>query len=89
MEKETAEQMAAKVLADWDEEDDCKKTILLPSQHQIDDSVWLNLWGKSIVSEVHAVHFYTGKVKYDLNVFGENGLQTRIYNVDSVFVTKS
>lgn len=66
-----------------------QETIKLPSQHQIGDNVWLSLWSARIVSEVHAVHFYTGKVKYDLTVFGENGLQTRVYNVDSVFVTKN
>lgn len=63
------------------------KLIGLPSAHQIDDKVYLNLWGKEpIYAQVHAVHFYAGKVKYDLEVFGGNGENTRIYNVDSAFV---
>lgn len=64
------------------------KIIELPSQHQIGNEVWLTLWSSPIASEIHAVHFYEGKVKYDLIVFGGNGDQTRLYNVDSVFVVK-
>jgi len=60
----------------------------LPSGHQIDAPVWLALWSCRIPCEVHAVHFYDGKVKYDLRVFGEDGQQTRVYNIDSAFVTK-
>lgn len=66
--------------------DSLTKIILLPSQHQIGDNVWLNLWSSNIVSEVIAVHFYSGKVKYDLKVFGGNGEETRIYNIDFIFV---
>lgn len=60
----------------------------LPSQHQIGDSVWFNLWSNSIPAEVHAVHFSASKVKYDLNVVPNKGDTTRIYNVDSVFISK-
>lgn len=60
----------------------------LPSQHQIGDPVWLRLWSDDIVTEVHAVHFTAGKVKYDLNVLIHDGDKTRLYNVDSAFVHK-
>lgn len=60
----------------------------LPSAHQMGDEVWLCLWSAKIVSEIHAIHFYEGKVKYDLIVHGDNGQQTRVYNIDSAFVTK-
>jgi len=61
----------------------------LPSAHTIGDAVFFNLWEKQIVAEVHAVHFTQSKVKYDLNLLSDDGYQTRIYNVDSAFVTKS
>lgn len=60
----------------------------LPSGHQLGDAVWLALWSARVCSEVIAVHFYEGKVKYDLKVIGEDGYTTRLYNVDSAFVTK-
>jgi len=61
----------------------------LPCQHQHGDKVWLNLWSANISAEILNVHFYDGKVKYDLELFGGNGETTRIYNVDSVFVVKT
>jgi hypothetical protein len=60
----------------------------LPSQHQIGDAVWLTLWEKSLIAEVHAVHFTKSKVKYDLNLLALGGDTTRIYNIDSVYVIK-
>lgn len=39
-----------------------------------------------IPAEVIGVHFYPGKVKYDLEFSFEDETYTRIYNVDSVFV---
>lgn len=65
------------------------KEIRLPSGHQIGDSVWLCFWSAKIVSEIHAVHFYESKVRYDLIVFGNDGQKTRIYNIDSAFVSKT
>lgn len=67
--------------------------LTLPSAHQIGDSVWFNLWSKSLVAEIAAVHFYAGKVKYslDVNVRGfddEGNGTTRLINIDSVFVSK-
>ena len=38
---------------------------------------------------VRGVHFYEGKVKYDIELFWTNengGVHTRIYNVDSLYV---
>lgn len=67
--------------------------LTLPSAHQIDDSVWFNLWSTSVPSDVVGIHFYAGKVKYDLQLnmltSNEDGeATTRIYNVDSAFVSK-
>lgn len=65
--------------------------IRLPSRFQIDDVVELCLLN-SIRCQVHAVHFLPGKVKYDLDaVVGHDShgkeLRTRLYNVDSAFVS--
>src|SRR6185503_7776496 len=61
----------------------------LPSQFQIGDAVWFRLWSADIVTEVIAVHFYPEKVKYDLKVLVKDGTTTRLYNIDSVFVSKT
>lgn len=37
-------------------------------------------------AEILAVHFYTGKVKYDLSLTVEEKEYSRIYNVDSLLV---
>jgi hypothetical protein len=64
--------------------------IILPSENQIDDEVFFNLWSATVVGKIKAVHFYSGKVKYDLDVFPEKGGDTtRIYNIDSIFVSKT
>ena len=60
--------------------------VLLPSRYDIGQPVWLCLWSHKIIAEVLCVHFYEGKVKYDLNLLGEDGDTTRIYNVDSFYV---
>lgn len=39
-----------------------------------------------ILCEVLAVHFYAGKVKYDLDLLFAGDQRSRIYNVDSVLV---
>lgn len=65
------------------------KVITLPSQFQIGDAVWFRLWSTDLVTEVLAVHFYPGKVKYDLKVLVGSGETTRLYNIDSVYVTKT
>jgi hypothetical protein len=61
--------------------------IKLPSAHQFGDNVWVNLWGTELIGEICAVHFFLGKVKYDVKTFGEDGDYTKLYLVDSAFVT--
>lgn len=73
------------------------KVPILPSAHQIDEvvSVTFKKGGDSINATVRGVHFYRGKVKYDLGLWLGDGsvddpeAETRVYNVDSIFVTKS
>lgn len=62
-------------------------TIKLPSGHQMGDTRFINFWGAEIIGEVCGVHFYPGKVKYDFKVFGDDGGETKIYNIDSAFVS--
>lgn len=66
-----------------------EEEITLPSQHQVGDRVWLNFWSCSVPAGVIAVHFYPGKVKYDLEVNPKRGNSTRMYNIDSLMVTKT
>lgn len=61
-------------------------TLKLPSQHQINDRIWFRLWSADVIGEIKAIHFYPDKVKYDLELFANDGQKTRIYNVDSCFV---
>lgn len=60
----------------------------LPSAHQINDEVVVNFWKAKMNARVLGIHFYEGKVKYDLEVFSKEQDFTRIYNIDSAFVTK-
>jgi hypothetical protein len=66
---------------------------LLPSRHQLDEKVVYDIWGNKTRAEILAVHFYPGKVKYDLELLApppqlesSEPDTTRIYNVDSFFV---
>lgn len=73
-----------------------KEVLRLPSQHQIGDQVHLCLMPEdediktfpALTADVLAVHFYTGKVKYDLEIRFYGDYSTRIYNIDSLFVLK-
>jgi hypothetical protein len=73
-----------------------EKPVELPSQHQVGDKVLMCLMPEGhdedsfpgIPAVVNAVHFYRGKVKYDLELRFIGGDSTRIYNIDSVFVLK-
>jgi hypothetical protein len=56
----------------------------LHSNHQIGDEVKFI----ECTAKVIAVHFYEGKVKYDLRLNVGNNESTRIYNVDSYYVKK-
>lgn len=66
----------------------------LPSQHQIEDKVKLCVMPEgeenfpAINAEVIAIHFYAGKVKYDLEINFAGDMCTRMYNIDSVLVLK-
>lgn len=89
-----AEEMAAKVLEGWGK-DDTQSSIELPSSCQPNQVVRLQFRKKDepIIATVRGVHFFIGKVKYDLGLWLGDGTvddpeyETRIYNVDSVFVT--
>lgn len=64
------------------------QTILLPSPYQINDEVWVKFWAKEIIGKVIGVHFYSNKIKYDLEVLCiGNGGTSRIYNVDENIIS--
>lgn len=66
----------------------------LPSAYQVDQvvSVQFKKDGDAINATVRGVHFYRGKVKYDLGLWLGDGsvddpeTETRIYNIDSIYV---
>lgn len=64
--------------------------ITLPSQHQIDDEVYFTFGSMGVMAQVIGVHFYPGKVQYDLWVIPEEDESRSfpISNIDSSFVTK-
>jgi hypothetical protein len=66
----------------------------LPSAFQIGDHVKLSIFGADLPGQVLTVHFYESKVKYDVCVYdldeiGTPKYETRLYNIDSAFVTKN
>jgi hypothetical protein len=75
----------------WKHEKPDKDT-WLPSQFNIGDIVIFSVnqsFGEipyPYKANVIAVHFYEGKVKYDLSIPIYNEPPTRIYNIDSCFV---
>lgn len=70
------------------------KIMTLPSLHQIGDKVIFSIAQRlgekpySFIVEIKAVHFYPGKVKYDIEIPIAGEVPTRIYNIDSCFVKK-
>lgn len=96
----SAEDLASIVLSEM-ESDDAKfmgggdRNILLPSNLQPNQVAKLQFRMNDIPfnATVRGVHFFPGKVKYDLGLWLGDGsvdnpeYETRIYNVDSVFVT--
>lgn len=70
----------------------------LPSEHQVDDVVDVSFGSTGFIKEcrVIKVHFSDSKVLYDVSVpvvcenleGNTNTSFTRIYNIDSAFVTK-
>lgn len=73
-------------LENWKHESEYNNHELYPSRYQIGQYVWFRLWSADIAATVLCVHFYEGKVKYDLELLGTDGDKTRIYNVDSAYV---
>lgn len=71
--------------------DGIEKGVTLPSQFQVNDKVEFIIQGKNsnfgnFDAIVKGVHFYNGKVKYDLELIFAKDDVTRIYNIDSCFV---
>lgn len=74
---------------------DLKAEIQLPSALQPNQVCYLKFRkdDAKIIATVRGVHFYIGKVKYDLGLWLGDGsvdnpeYETRIYNVDSAFLT--
>lgn len=62
----------------------------LPSAFQHEQNVSITFFFPEcrIFGIIKGVHFYGGKVKYDIELQGNEGSTTRIYNVDSAFVGK-
>lgn len=64
----------------------------LPSAHQVNDRVRVFLMPEGeesfpgFTAYIKGVHFYKGKVKYDLEIRFYGDMATRIYNIDSVLV---
>lgn len=75
------------------------KSRILPSHYQLGDKVSVRLRPKFVIdtAEVIKVHFSDGKVLYDLDVEFEyddpdQGVQighTRVYNIDSAFLSEA
>ncbi len=85
---------ADKVLQEMDKED--FNPVQLPSQLQPNQVCHLKFrpTDEPLICTVRCVHFTVSKVKYDLGIWLGDGtvdnpeFETRIYNVDSCFVTK-
>lgn len=59
-----------------------------PARCNHEDAVKVTFQDKgSFDAFVKGVHFYPGKVKYDLEIRFNDGTATRIYNVDSAFLS--
>ncbi len=71
-----------------------KEALRLPSEHQIDEKVMVFLLPEGhesfpgFTGIVTGVHFFSGKVKYDLEIRFYGDVSTRIYNIDSVLIQK-
>lgn len=58
----------------------------LPTPYRKGQYVWFRLWSHDIAAMVLCVHDYGEKFKYDLELLGNDGQTTRIYNVESQYV---
>ena len=96
----SSELMADKVLQEMEKDESASfeggsNSILLPSALQPNQVAKLKFREADapLTCTVRGVHFYIGKVKYDLGLWLGDGTvdspeyETRIYNVDSVFLT--
>lgn len=77
-------------VANWKQESP-SKIAWLPSLFKDGDKAWFtfdpeNQQGMGANCEILCVHFYPGKVKYDIEVTLSDGTTTRLYNIDSCFV---
>lgn len=78
-------------LANW-RHDAPDRNAWFPSRYNIGDQVVLSIcqvYGENpypLKAKILSVHFYEGKVKYDLEIPVETGPPTRMYNIDSCFV---
>jgi hypothetical protein len=92
MENQNLSKEALDVLKYWDDSDDSMKlpSAFLPNQVV---KVKFRPNDNDLLATVRGVHFYASKVKYDLGLWLGDGsvdnpeYETRIYNVDSVFLT--
>jgi len=83
-------------LCNWKVDSDISNRTQLPSKFQHGDMVRFLASVKitgvdsyaSIPAEILGIHFYPGKVKYDIEVQLGDDLKSRIYNVDSALVTE-
>ncbi len=81
-------------ICNWKFDSEIPDKIMLPSAFQPEDNALFCFDGAKIQAKVLGVHFYNGKVKYDLELYespkegNDSHYSTRIYNVDSAFVTK-
>ncbi len=71
-----------------------EKLIELPSQYQMFDRVKVFLMPEGedsfpgISGKIIGIHFYPGKIKYDIELLFSGDFTSRVYNVDSILVTK-
>lgn len=94
MKEESINEMTEKILNGWDDEKNTQ-SLQLPSSLQPNQVCRLQFRKEDapLTATVRGVHFYIGKVKYDLGLWlgdgsvGNPEYETRIYNVDSVFVS--
>lgn len=87
-------QITEAILANWGKEEVGEYVQSLPSAHQIFDRVKVFLMPEGennfpgISGKIIGIHFYPGKVKYDVELLFSGNFNSRVYNVDSVLVTK-
>lgn len=87
-------QVKEAILANWGEKTVGENIQTLPSNHQIFDKVKVFLMPEGednfpgISGKIIGIHFYPGKVKYDIELLFLGDFTSRVYNIDSVLVTK-